>query len=385
MTAARGLRIGVRVSTRTSGGGRVFAAELVNALSRAPGCEQVTVFLLGAEGAGLSFTDGVAVVHVHGASSPLLRRTLGNRALRAAAKSYHLDALVCPGTELAKIEHVPTILWPLTVAPFEREALELLGTTPLRRLKWSALRIAIRRACRSADGLVFSSHYARAVHGWGTAPGPTAPSRVIYPAPSLGQCVQPDGRAAGVGDLPKDFILFVSHLYPYKMVVELIRGYAQCTEDPAFGQDLVLAGSAVDESYHTRVRSVVAELGLANRVHLLGSVDKEALAYLYEQAGVFVFPSISENAGSYALIDAFEYGKPVVCSSMSSMPEICQGSAYYFDPRDPGHIAEQLRAVVIDPHLRANMARRSRDRADAFPSWDAIAERLVSFSTELVT
>src|SRR5680860_722447 len=327
---SHGLQLGVQLNTRTSGGGRVFATELIQAVSRNQTCSGVTVFALGDDSA-LDVPNGVRVVKVDAGRSALARRTVGAAAVASAVRENPIDVLLCPGTELTKVDGTPSLLWPLTVAPFEQETLRVLGNTPARRLRWTLLREAVRMACKKADGLVFSSHYARALHVRAEPVVGALPTKVIHPAPSL-TVERSHPRDEALSNVYDPYVLFVSHLYPYKMAVELVEGFAISVADASYRQHLVLAGAMVDSGYRSQIETTIARHALHKRVHLLGAVDKSQLDGLYTHADSFAFPSISENAGSYALIDAFAYGLPVVSSHLSSMPEICQGAARYFDP-----------------------------------------------------
>lgn len=376
---ASGVHIGLRVSGKTSGGGRVFASKLVQALVRSPTCSGVTVFVLG-EHDDLDLPAGAEIVSIETATSAMRRRFAAGAAIRAAALGRQLDVLICPGTELSKVEGVPSVLWPLTVAPFEPQTLAVMGGSATGWLRWHVLRELVRRACTRADGLVYSSHYARVLHEAATPTLRTTPSTVIWPAPSL----PPTGpREAASSELPEPYILFVSHLYPYKMVVELIRGFAMFVENTGVSHHLVIAGNPVDQRYARKVSETIVQTEMSERVHLLGHVGSGELPPLYQNAESFVFPSLSENASSYALIDALVYGKPVISSLLSSMPEICQDAPRYVDPRDPEHIAAGLAEVSCDAGLRRELARRSLARAEQLPSWDDIAERLCAFVTSL--
>lgn len=376
-----GLHLGIRLSARTSGGGRVFANELVHALSRHPSRADVTVFALG-DASALDMPDQVRVVQVDSSRSALARRTKGAAAVVAAVRENPVDVLLCPGTELSKVDETPSLLWPLTVAPFEQETLRVLGNTPARRARWTLLREAVRIACKKADGLVFSSHYARALHTQAQPAVCALPTKVIHPAASL-SVERSHPRPAALDDVDDPYMLFVSHLYPYKMVVELVEGFALSAADMAFRHHLVLAGDGVDAGYVRRIEATIARYSLQHRVHLLGSVNRSQLDGLYTHADSFVFPSISENAGSYALIDAFVYGLPVISSYLSSMPEICQGAARYFDPRDAESIASQLSRVASDKGIRNVLAQRSQEQARELPSWDTIADDFLSFGTRV--
>jgi glycosyltransferase involved in cell wall biosynthesis len=65
-------------------------------------------------------------------------------------------------------------------------------------------------------------------------------------------------------------------------------------------------------------------------------------------------------------------GCPVVTSNVSAMPEVAGGAALLADPRDPAEIAAQLRRVVEDRSLAADLRRRGLERA-AELDWRAFA------------
>ena len=350
---------------------------LSRALSLADGCSGVQFFVMGHDDRTQFNIPNQVVVRVP--TDPIRRRVLGAKALAAAVVEHPVDVMVAPGTEVTPIRQVMTIMWPLTVAPFEAAAMETLGAGPMQKARWSLLRRSISLATRHADGLVFSSHYARALYTKSVPRVGSLPSAVIPPAATI----DPTIRQPFDGDLPERYLLFVSHLYPYKMVVEMIEGFA-LARGKGFDHHLVIAGNAVDRSYSKRIEHAVQRTGVAGTVHLVGSVSQRALPTLYEGADMFVFPSLSENAGSFALIDAFKFGLPVLSSGMSSMPEACQDGARYFDPRDPESLAAELLRATRTAGAMTRLASQSRARGEDYHGWDSIAKSLVDFSADIV-
>lgn len=364
------MRIGLRVSPRSSGGGRVFVDRLAQAIGEQPGGHEAVVFTMGK---GSVFTVE-RQIEVPVPRHPAGRRLLGDRALAQAISADPIDVLVCPGTEVGVVKGLPSVMWPLTVAPFEEAAMRQLGRSPRSVARWKVLRATLRQAAGRADAFVFSSHYARALYGDHVPAVRRAPSTVVPPAAS----VMPSPDPVRMEGLPKRYVLFVSHLYPYKMVLETVEGFALARQ-AGIEQHLVLAGNATQPEYGQAVRDLVERLGLGDVVHLLGGVPSELLPGLYRDADLFVFPSISENAGSYALIDAFALGRPVLSSSMSSMPEACQNGARYFDPRDPQQLAEELINVLTRPAVMAQLQSASVERGRDYSGWDDVAARLLAF------
>lgn len=174
-------------------------------------------------------------------------------------------------------------------------------------------------------------------------------------------------------------MLFVSHAYRYKMLAETIQAFRLFKAQHTGDFRLVVAGSFPDHAYERRIVELIHTCELTQEVDLLGSQDQGQLKELYSRCQFFVFPSICENAGSYALIDAMSMGKPVLCSRLSSMPEICGEAVNYFDPRDENEMAEGMLELARSPALRAKLASASRNRAESLPSWDQAAQQLVEW------
>lgn len=352
----------------------MFVNNIVRALADAPGCSAVTLFSMG----GGTAYDVPGQVDVAVSTNPALRLLQEDKALSEAVSHNPIDVLLCPGTQISTVSGVPTVMWPLSVAPFEHAALARLGSSPKQRARWYLLRQATARATSRASGLVFSSFYAQALYRDHITAARSLPSKVIPPAASL---------AANASDLPlpalpERYVLLVSHLYPYKMVLETIEGFARARAQ-GVGHHLVIAGAATFPSYGERIRKLIRRSGLTDSIHLLGDVGPMHLPALYRRADLFVFPSISENAGSYALIDAFTFGCPVLSSSASSMPEACQDAARYFDPRAPAQLETELVRVLMDEGIRADLAARSTERGLALRDWDDIGRSAIEFLTHV--
>jgi len=371
------MRIGLRVSARSSGGGRAFVEKLSRELSIAEGCSGVQVFVMGIGGEGTFDVPNKVVVPVD--ADPIRRRVYGGKALAAAVAEHPVDVMVAPGTEVTPLDKLPTIMWPLTVAPFEVAAMETLATNLRQRARWNLLRQSIRLAAQHADGFVFSSHYARALYMQAVPTVGRSPHAVIPPAAT----VLPTTCEPFAGQLPDRYVLFVSHLYPYKMVVEMIEGFG-LARAAGLEHHLVIAGGDVNRPYAGRIEEAVQRIGAGDTVHLLGSVSQTVLPSLYKGADLFLFPSVSENAGSFALIDAFKFGVPVLSSTLSSMPEACQDGARYFDPRDPDSLASELLRVTRTPGLLDRLASQSRARGAEYHGWNSIAAALVEFAVRTV-
>ena len=87
--------------------------------------------------------------------------------------------------------------------------------------------------------------------------------------------------------------------------------------------DLLLAG---DVCKRADIRAAIDRLGISRQTKLVGRVSDEELVAYYQQATVFVFPSLYEGFG-LPVLEAMGCGCPVICSNASSLPEVAGDAA----------------------------------------------------------
>jgi glycosyltransferase involved in cell wall biosynthesis len=99
-------------------------------------------------------------------------------------------------------------------------------------------------------------------------------------------------------------------------------------------------------------------------------------------ASVLAYPSLSEGFG-LPVLEAMACGTPVVASQIAPIAEAAGDAALLVDPTDAEAIAEGLRRVLEDTHLRAGLAGRGLARAAQF-SWERTAAgTLVAYAKAL--
>ncbi len=74
---------------------------------------------------------------------------------------------------------------------------------------------------------------------------------------------------------------------------------------------------------------------------MLGYVDSEELEFLHKNAYAFIFPSLNEGFG-YPPVQSMRYGVPVAASGTTSVPEVCENAALYFDPYSVSEIKNRI-------------------------------------------
>ena len=164
---------------------------------------------------------------------------------------------------------------------------------------------------------------------------------------------------------PEPLVLCVAQKRTHKNLAALVRAVARASTDP----QLVLPGSPTP--HQDELAALAAQLGVGDRVHFPDWVSDEELEGLYALASCFVLPSLQEGFG-LPILEAMRRGVPVACSNVSSLPEVAGDAALLFDPASAEQIAAAIDRLVTDDDLRADLARRGRERCAAF-SWEQTA------------
>jgi glycogen(starch) synthase len=155
----------------------------------------------------------------------------------------------------------------------------------------------------------------------------------------------------------------------------LLQAFARVA--PAFpGVDLRIAGRGKDE---TRVRELVREMGLQDRVQVLPGVKEEEVLALFAGALALVMPSRLEGLPMVPA-EAMAAGVPVIATQVGAVHEVVDPPAggILIPPDDSGALASAMRTLMEDPARREALSRSARRSAERF-SWDAVAERHLDF------
>jgi alpha-1,3-rhamnosyl/mannosyltransferase len=176
---------------------------------------------------------------------------------------------------------------------------------------------------------------------------------------------EPELRARlGLGD--GRVLLSIGQQQPYKAQDQLIRALAALGED-----DVVLALPGPPTAYGAELERLAADVGVGDRVALLGFVSDEDVEGLFAVATAVVQPSRMEGFGLPAL-EALHRGRPLAASGESALGEVVGDAALRFDPDDLDAVTGALRRLLDDAALRDDLAIRGPLRAATF-TWQATA------------
>lgn len=174
----------------------------------------------------------------------------------------------------------------------------------------------------------------------------------------------------------RGFVLYYGRFDIFQKGIDLFLRAMAVVADRFPGLQVMLAGRGRDEE---RLRAMVRESPIRDRVRLVVNVDEEQRAALLSGASLLVMPSRFEGFGMVAA-EAMAAGVPLVGTAVDSLPEVVA-------PPDGGILvpAEDMDALVraiselwTEPARRAELSRTARESARRF-SWDVVADDHLRF------
>lgn len=175
--------------------------------------------------------------------------------------------------------------------------------------------------------------------------------------------------------LEPPYLMFIGRLERKKNTAGLVAAFARLKQRPQFANlKLLLVGKAglgIED-----VEKIISVEGLQNSVVRPGWLPEADVPALMAGAAVFVLPSYFEGFG-IPVLEAMAVGTPVVCSAVTSLPEVVGDAAILVDPHDPQAIASGIESILADPEEAENLRRRGYLRVQEF-AWDRSAAQLAN-------
>lgn len=161
----------------------------------------------------------------------------------------------------------------------------------------------------------------------------------------------------------KNYILYVgtrggykNFYYPVMALAELLKADKNlqilCTGLEFSGPELIF----------------FSELGIKDQVKQIYLRNDHELAWIYQNAALFIFPSLYEGFG-FPLLEAFASNCPVVSSTGGSLPEVAGDAALFFDPKNRSQIIETTAKVLYNPEVNRSLVGKGQMQFKKF-SWD---------------
>ncbi|MBU1177655.1 glycosyltransferase family 4 protein [Patescibacteria group bacterium] len=186
---------------------------------------------------------------------------------------------------------------------------------------------------------------------------------------------------ANIGN--KKVLLTVGRLVPRKGVVWFIENVLSQLENVVY----VVVGRGSEEK---KIRRIVENKKLEDKVFLLTGIVDDQLEILYHTADLFIMPNVKvkgdrEGFGLVAL-EAAARGLVVVAAALEGIQEAIANNqnGILIEAENGEEFAETSQNLLADDRRRQELSRRAREYTLTNFSWDKIAERYFDEISKLV-
>lgn len=138
--------------------------------------------------------------------------------------------------------------------------------------------------------------------------------------------------------------------------------------DRGYEFDCEIIGGGEQEQ---ELRARIAELGLADRVSLAGTMTTEEVGERLRAATAVALPCVVSKDGNVdalptVLLEAMATARPLVSTELSGIPEIISDgdNGFLVEPGDVAGLADAIARLLDDPDMAEQMGRAGRERAE---------------------
>ncbi len=173
-----------------------------------------------------------------------------------------------------------------------------------------------------------------------------------------------------------NYLLYVGTHRKHKNISNLLLSFKLAMPQIPIEKKLKIIGS--EKHLNPADLQVINDINAnGTRVTFTGYLSQACVDMYFENADAFIFPSLSEGFG-LGVLEAFYYNIPLICSNITSIPEIAGEAALYFDPVEPQNIADAIARFYADPQIAVSLKTAGAERIKLF-SWKKNAAATVAF------
>ena len=130
--------------------------------------------------------------------------------------------------------------------------------------------------------------------------------------------------------LPDNYIFYAANTWKHKNHINLIRALEVVHSKYKQDVHLICTGERSGDFYPV-VENEILNCELEDKIHFLGYIPEKEMLKIMTNSTLVVIPTRYE-AGSIPLIEAMNYGMPVICSNVTSLPRQIGDERFTFDP-----------------------------------------------------
>ncbi len=170
------------------------------------------------------------------------------------------------------------------------------------------------------------------------------------------------------------------HEYAIKAIAKIVKKHKNIK--------YIVAG---DGPLRANLENLALKLGIMNHVEFLGAVEQNEVLNLYQQAHIFILPSVTASDGdregqALVLQEAQATGLPVVSTLHNGIPEgVLDGKSGFLVPeKDVDALADKLEYLIEHPEIWPDMGRYGRKFVEEKYDIKRLNQKLVEIYQNLI-
>lgn len=153
----------------------------------------------------------------------------------------------------------------------------------------------------------------------------------------------------------------------------------------SYNVQAVVVGAEPESKGEARhLQGLVEELGIGDKVRLVGAVSHQELPYYYNAADICIVPSYYESFGMVA-VEALASGTPVVASRVGGLQSTVKDweTGYLIPWHCADAFAERLELLLGNDALLKNFSKKARASVQRY-QWPKVADEVVRLYYDLL-
>ncbi|MBA7619372.1 D-inositol-3-phosphate glycosyltransferase [subsurface metagenome] len=176
------------------------------------------------------------------------------------------------------------------------------------------------------------------------------------------------------------YLLCVASIEPRKNFLRIINAFSEFIKQEEYKEySLVCVGGRGWKNIE--IYSLVKQKNLEGKIKFLRSIEECELAPIYNQAEIFLYPSLYEGFG-LPVLEAMACKVPVITSNVSSLPEVAGNAALMVNPYNEKQIYEAVLHLVDDENKRKQLINMGLENIKKF-NWENTAKQTLNIYQQI--
>ena len=179
-------------------------------------------------------------------------------------------------------------------------------------------------------------------------------------------------------NLPASYILYVGSRANYKNFRFLVSAMTPLLKANPKLNLVAAGGGEFDNDEMKWIKSLCLEKQIIQK-----SFKENELGYFYQNAELFVFPSLYEGFG-IPVLEAMASGCPIILTKHGSFPEIAGEAGIYFDSNSEDDLKDKIQLLLDNKELRQEFIKKGLEQVKKY-NWKDAAEQCLRVYQEAIS